>query len=79
MTIEMRIEKSLVGYNNRAMIGIPPKKILVGREEAAILFEKAKIRTGQVFTRASEYGDRLEFRGMAVYVVDQESYLWFAP
>jgi len=79
MTIELRIEQTLHAYNHEPLQGIPPKKILVGRQEAELLFEKARIRTGTKFTRESAGGNRLEYHGLRVYVVDEESYLWFAP
>ena len=79
MTLELRISTTLHAYESGEGKSLLVKKILVGTSEADQLFEKAKIRTGQAFSRESQGGNRLQYQGMSVYVVDQESYLWFAP
>lgn len=79
MTLELRIEQTLHAYNQNPIQGIRPKKILVGRQESEKLFEKAMIRTGTKFNRESAGGARLQYHNLSVYVVDEESYLWFAP
>lgn len=79
MTLELRIEQALNAYVTNPIKGLAPKKMLVGRTEAERLFEKALVRTGSKFTIDGRNGDRLMYRQLHVYVVDQESYLWFAP
>lgn len=77
--IEIRIAQAKYEYQSRTHLEDVPHKLFVGQRESKELLERAEFHLGIKFYKATVDGKRLQYQGMKVYVVDEESYLWCAP